>query len=186
AVEDPGVLAQWALRVRGIVHSVGGAGLGADLTEAPHPDVVAPRQRVHDVRAAVTAGVGRVGRIVEDRYDGGPVVGGAEVDTQRGQAARVVVPISHGQIEVDGAVQGLLLQEGEDHTSPRPARPEINPVLHFLVKVAWVDDRQIDGADITWREGAHRLLIVVQGQADLFEIVDALGTPSRLAGRLHS
>src|SRR5271166_7076056 len=48
AVEDPGVLAlnKWGLTV--IVDSVRGAGLGADLTEAPHPDVVAPRQLIDD------------------------------------------------------------------------------------------------------------------------------------------
>ena len=89
AVEDPGVLAQRAGAV--VVRRVEGAGLGADLADAVHADVVAPRERVDDVRGVVAAGIGRVGRVLEDRDDRGPGVRRAEVDGQRGQAARVVL-----------------------------------------------------------------------------------------------
>ena len=65
------------------------------------------------------------------------------------------------------------------------ARLTASDLTLFLVEVAWVDDRQVDGADITRRESADRLLIVVQGQANLFEIVDAPGAPGCLTGRLH-
>ena len=44
------------------------------------------------------------------------------------------------------------------HFSPRPARPGIDPVLHFLIRVAWVKNRCVNGADISGRKGADRFL----------------------------
>ena len=109
----------------------------------------------------------------------------AGVDGQRGQAAGVVVVEGHRQVEVDRVVKGLLLEEWQDHASPRPAGPEVDAILVLLVHVAGVGHKLIGGADVARREDAHRLHIVVQRQADLFEIVHASGAPGRLASILH-
>ena len=68
-------------------------------------------------------------------------------------------------VEVDRVEEWRLLQVGEQHHCGRPVVPA--------------------GFADSLGEDAHGALVVVQGEADLLEVVDALGTPGRLARRLH-
>ena len=126
------------------------------------------------MRRVVAARVGRVGRVLEDRDDRGPEIRRAEVDAQCRQAARVVVVVGHRQAEVDRVVERPLVHLRQDHAPPRPARSEVDSVLVLGILVTGVEHGPIDRADIARREDVHAVVIVVQGQADLLEVVDAL------------
>ena len=167
-----------AVVVRGIV----GAGLGADLAEAVHADVIAPREGVDDVRRVEAARVGRVGRVGEDR-DGRRARGrtGRGRRRQRGQAARVVVAEGDGEVEVDRVVERPLLHVGRIMLPQAQPGAEVDALAGRVLRVlvAGVGDGPSDGADVAGREDADGGRVVVQGEADLLEVVDAL----RCAGR---
>ena len=61
--------------------------------------------------------------------------------------------------------------------------PEVDAVLVLCVLVAGVEHGPVDRADVAGREDADGLLVVVQGQADLLEVVDALRRAGPPRGR---
>ena len=82
----------------------------------------------------------------------------------------------YSQAEIDRVIQGLLFQEGQQHGRPAPARSHVQV-------------GSIDGVvlviDVAGRKRADSVLVVEQREADLLQVVDALGSASRLASRLH-
>ena len=99
----------------------------------------------------------------------------AEVDVESRQAACVILSVGDREVEVHRIVERLLLEVGKDHASPGPAGTEVNTALILLILVAGVEDHGVERADVArWKDRVGRH-IVVQGQADLLEIVDALG-----------
>ena len=75
----------------------------------------------------------------------------------------------HRRLEDDAIVKRLLLEVGQDHARPTPARADL------LLKERTVN-RLVAG-----REGAMAVGVVGDGQADLLEIVGAGGAPRLLA-----
>ena len=90
------------------------------------------------------------------------------------QVAEYRVGVFASPVEVDGVVVLRLLQEGEHHGE----RAEV--LLDIVVA-----DGVPHAAAAAHGEDVVDRVVVVQGQADLLEVVDALGPPGGLAGRLH-
>ena len=94
------------------------------------------------------------------------------VDGDRGDVAE---PIRRIEVrEVDRVVERTLLELGEHQGSERVQRPVAAPDAGRVPEIP----HRIDG------EAPELVLVIVQGQADLLEVVDALDPPRRLAGRL--
>ncbi len=97
-------------------------------------------------------------------------------DGQRRQHGRAVACVCCSQAEIDRVIQGLLFQEGQREGRPAPARSHVQV-------------GSIDGVvlviDVAGREHADAVLVIEQRDADLLEIVHALGPASSFASSLH-
>ncbi len=74
--------------------------------------------------------------------------------------------------EIDRRKGRRLLELRQHHRGPAPARPEVSA-------------RRIETRNIAGRQALVRAFIVVQSQADLLQIIDALSPSGRLACRLY-
>src|SRR5262249_42642937 len=112
-----------------------------------------------------------------------PGIGGADVRRDPRLARGLIGRIGDRQAEVERVAQGALLQVGEQLREQAPARPEVGGEGGAVAR------RQGPGGigedrDHPPREAADGALVIVEGQADLLEVVDAGGAPGRLAGGL--
>ena len=77
-------------------------------------------------------------------------------------------------------MNGRLLQLWQNLTGPAPAWSDVIFSGSFVACIATII------AHITWWENPVNFMVSVQGQADLFEIVEALGPAGSLTGGLYS
>ena len=101
-------------------------------------------------------------------------VGGAEITRDRRPDDGRVLRGLDRQAEVHRVEQRSLFELGKDHRPPSPARGRVGcPV-----------DEPAPGG-VAHRERPEGVVIVVEGDPDLFQVVDALDARARLARRLH-
>ena len=112
-----------------------------------------------DVRALVVHVVGRPSSLRE----GIGCIRGAEEHGDGGQADGVIDGVVVRQVKIQGGVERLLLGESEQG-GERGVRRRGN---------------------LAGREDGMGAFVIHDGQADLLEVVDALGAAGGLAGRLH-
>src|SRR5262249_37832152 len=87
-----------------------------------------------------------------------------------------VYPGPHRPAEIDLLVQVVLFDVGQQVGRPAPARPDVVVGGAVGVRVA---------IDVAGREAVVGVVVVVQGQADLLEVVRTLHACGGLADLLH-
>src|SRR5207244_10622833 len=142
----------------------------------------------NDVRAErnwVLRVVAGARRITLDDETVAAVAGGRRTE-EHGQAGSHQGGIFSGptrERELQAVVERLLLEERQQQRAPAPTGQSVAAVVGIIdaISGACLHPRSLQ---VGGRKDLLNALVVVQGDPDLFKVVDALGAPSRFACRL--